>query len=163
VNGHGHVAVVAQRAAEVDEPGRADLFDVGCAARVAEIADAEAGLTARLDGVARIRIDAVVGDRPTVARTSLLPDPLDADPPLDAATVAWLHDLAVNVLSRTRMSKLAAARLVAGASPGRVANMIAGTLAMSVHAKQQFLELDDVAERVRILRDPARAAWLAAR
>lgn len=155
--GGGHVVVVAQRAPDIDEPGRDDLFEVGCAARLGEIVNEADGVSACLDGLARVRIEAIVGESPMIARTSLLPDPVDADPPLAASVVARLRDLALDVLSRTRMSKAAAATRVAEvAGPGRVANMIAGALAMSVRAKQRFLEIDDVAERVRILDDPAR-------
>ena len=157
LNAGGHVVVIAQRATDVDEPRREHLFDVGCAARIIEIEDEKVGVTVRLNGVARVRIEGVAGNRPMVALTSSWPDPLDADPPLDASVVDWLRQLAMNVLSQTRMSKNGAAeRVRAAAGPGRVANMVAGTLAMSVGAKQRFLELDDVTERVRMLKDPKR-------
>src|SRR5215468_8944866 len=112
----------------------------GCAARMTEVVEEETGLTVRLEGEARVRIETIAGNRPPIARISLLPDPLDADPALDRSIVDWLRDLALDVLSRTRMSKnAAAARITAAAGPGRIANMVAGALRMSVRAKQRFL------------------------
>jgi ATP-dependent Lon protease len=154
-DGARFVVALAQRRADVDEPRADELYDVGCVARVLATKELEAGLSVRVGGIARVRVeDHVEGRGWPAARVALVGEPLDASPPLDAFLVGYLRELARSLLVHVGWSKADAAEHVAcAAGPGRVADLIAGALSLEVAEKQRLLETTDVAARARALLD----------
>src|SRR5262245_31447362 len=51
------LVVVAQRDAEVDEPGPSDLHTIGCRAVIKRMARGEGGIDLILQGIDRVRLD----------------------------------------------------------------------------------------------------------
>src|SRR3954462_15534847 len=93
------IGIVTQRDARTEEPGPADMYSVGCAARILKVIKlAKDNFSVILQGVSRIRVAEYQQQEPfIVARLQPIPDPTPTDVELDAL-VMNLKDIAKRVI-----------------------------------------------------------------
>jgi len=154
---HRLVALVAQRDAGVDEPSEADLYRVGTAAaimRMLKLPDGRIRILAQ--GVSRIRIDHVAtSDDFLQARVTAIPE--------SGATVDSLQLQALVRSAKEAMDRIVALGkgvspevlvLVANLEdPGRLADLIASNLELTLADAQGVLEELDPVRRLRAVAD----------
>jgi len=144
------IAVVAQRDGQLEEPGATDLYDVGSAGTVLRMVRvAEDRLSVLIQGVARVRIKAVVSDEPYLTvRVESLAETVAEDVETEALvkTVVSQFERVVSLMPNVPDEAAAAARNQQG--PGRVADFIASLLDLPAEDKQKLLETLDVKQRL---------------
>lgn len=145
------IVVVAQRDADVDDPGPGELYDVGVLARVVKLiklADGNQSLV--VQGLRRIRVRDVVQERPHL---KVRVDVLDEAPLPDVeieALMLNLKALAKQVIDLSPTIPDEAHVFIEGITdPSVLADMIASNLRLSTPEKQELLEQLDLGERLR--------------
>src|SRR3954463_8543608 len=93
------IGIVTQRDARTEEPGPADMYSVGCAARILKVIKlAKDNFSVILQGVSRIRLVETLGQDPFMtARVQALPDAPSSEVELDAL-VMNVKDVAKRVI-----------------------------------------------------------------
>jgi ATP-dependent Lon protease len=147
------IAIFAQRRPEVDEPGEEDLFTTGVAARVLKSLRHSAGnYSLILQGLVRIRLDAVVATEPhMIARVTELEEKLSDDIEVEALTLG-LKDLASQVVSMAPDIPEDATRIIEEMEdPGQLADLVAANLETTIDEKVELLGILDVKARLRVV------------
>src|SRR6201994_4758020 len=145
------IGIVTQRDARTEEPGPADLYMVGCAARILKVIKlAKDNFSVILQGVSRIRLLEVNGQEPFMtARVQALPDLPVTDVELDAL-VMNLKDIAKRFIKlMPELPKEASALVDSVTEPGQLADLITSNLDIQVDEKQDVLETFDLKARMR--------------
>jgi ATP-dependent Lon protease len=145
------IGIVTQRDARTEDPGPADLYTVGCAARILKVIKlAKDNFSVILQGVSRIRLIEVGGQDPFMtARVQPLPDSPATDVELDAL-VMNLKDVAKRVIKlMPELPKEASALVDSVTEPGQLADLITSNLDVQVDEKQDVLETFDLKTRLR--------------
>ena len=156
MRGNRLVALVAQRSDAVEQPGAADLHEVGTAAVIHQLARAGDG-TLRLvvQGLERIRIGEYTSTDPyLVARVQVHPDVAAESTEGDAlkrAVVDLFRQL--TALVRELPDELAAAA-EATEDARQLAYLIASVTPLDTATRQDILEIDPVSAKLRRLVDP---------
>src|SRR4029079_18342487 len=93
------IGILTQKDARTEDPGEADMYSIGCAARILKVIKlAKDNFSVILQGVARVKIQDYLAHDPFItARVSAVPDPTGADVELDAL-VMNLKDIAKRVI-----------------------------------------------------------------
>src|ERR1700733_11757685 len=93
------IAIFAQRDTSTDEPGKEDLHQVGCAARVLKALKHSSGnYSLILQGLTRIRLESVTGNAPYLkAKIRRLEEPASGDDEAEALSMS-LRDIAKQVI-----------------------------------------------------------------
>jgi len=147
------IGIVTQRDAATEDPGEADLNEVGCAARILKVIKlAKDNYSVILQGVMRIHLDALVESEPFItAKVSELEDVLDSAAEVEAdALVANIRETAKKLISLVpELPREAAALLDSVNDPGQVADLVVSNLDIESSEKQDVLESTDVLERLR--------------
>lgn len=147
------IGIVTQRDAATEDPGASDLHEVGCAARILKVIKlAKDNYSVILQGVMRIRIDALVESEPFItANVSELEDVLDEAVEVEAdALVANIRETAKKLISLVpELPREAAALLDSVSDPGQVADLVVSNLDIESSEKQDVLESTEVLERLR--------------
>ncbi|MBX3747838.1 MAG: endopeptidase La [Verrucomicrobiae bacterium] len=151
------LCLVLQKREEVADPAPEDLYGVGCAARLLKMLKYPDG-TARIlvEGLERVRVARYTSRQPYLkARVKVLPEKEDGT----ARTQAMMRALQSRFQEVLKISppvgehiKLASLNV---SQPGRLADLIAGTLQFQLSEKQRLLETPVVEERMALL-----APWL---
>jgi ATP-dependent Lon protease len=147
------IAVFTQREASEEDPRQDDLYTIGTASHIHKMFKLPDGsLRIIVQGLARVRLDAVIASRPyLLASVSEAPEALaDAD---RLEIDALQRNIKVNFQQIVSLSPLMSDDLQTLASnitePGRAADFIASSLGtMSTAAKQEVLETLDVRTRL---------------
>ncbi|MDY0004152.1 MAG: endopeptidase La [Polyangia bacterium] len=145
------IGILTQREARVDDPSPRDMFEVGCAARILKVIKlAKDNFSVILQGVARFRVEEVVGQEPyLIARVAFIHDPKVADVELDAL-VLNLRDVAKRVIKlMPELPKEASALVDSVTEAGQLADLLTSNLDVPVDEKQQVLETYDLKARLR--------------
>jgi ATP-dependent Lon protease len=145
------IAIVTQRDARVEEPGPADLYTVGSAARILKVIKlAKDSFSVILQGVSRVRLlELGMQDPYMMAKIQVLPDPPGSSPELDAL-VSNVKDVAKRVIKlMPELPKEASALLDSVSEPGQLADLITSNLDVQVDEKQEILEIFDIKARLR--------------
>jgi ATP-dependent Lon protease len=145
------LVVVAQRDADVDDPGTDELYQVGVLARVVKLiklADGNQSLV--VQGLRRIRIRDVVQERPHLkVRVEVLDEAALSDVEVEALMLN-LKGLAKQVIDLSPTIPDEAHVFIEGISdPSVLADMIASNLRLSTEEKQELLEQLDLGDRLR--------------
>jgi ATP-dependent Lon protease len=147
------VVVIAQRDGTIEEPGPADLYDIGTLGTILRmIRVAEDRFSILIQGVRRVRLAGVAGTSPYIrGRLQVLEQVEVSDVETEALskTVVQQFERVVSLSPNVPDEAAAAARTQEGA--GRVADFIASLLELPVEDKQRLLETLDVKERLRFL------------
>ena len=150
-----YIGVVAQLDPRVEDPSAADLHNVGTMAKVHKTVKMPNGnVVVFLEGIARFRVDEVIGFRPFLrARVLAEPDILgERDSELEA-----LHrnaqEMFRDVVSHSpQLSDELQSVALNIEDPGRLADFIAGTLpSLSTLLRQELLETSSVRKRLETL------------
>jgi len=145
------IGIVTQRDARVEEPGPADLYTVGCAARILKVIKlAKDSFSVILQGVSRVRLLELGPQDPyMVAKIQVLPDPATSSAELDALVVN-VKDVAKRVIKlMPELPKEASSLLDSVTEPGQLADLITSNLDVQVDEKQEILEIFDLKARLR--------------
>lgn len=144
------VALVTQREAETQEPGPADIYEVGCVVTVLqELKLPDGTAKALVEGMERIRIVEYLAADPYIkVRVEVIPEVEHAD----VEAQAMMRNLVSDFEKASNLGKPVPQEVLLAASaieePGRLADFIAFHLALKVHEKQQILEALDPKERL---------------
>ncbi len=145
------IGIVTQRDARIEEPGPADLYTVGCAARILKVIKlAKDSFSVILQGVSRVRmVELGLQDPYMVAKIQVLPDPPGSSTELDALVVN-VKDVAKRVIKlMPELPKEASSLLDSVTEPGQLADLITSNLDVQVDEKQEILEIFDLKARLR--------------
>jgi ATP-dependent Lon protease len=145
------IGIVTQRDARIEEPGPADLYTVGCAARILKVIKlAKDSFSVILQGVSRVRLLELGSQDPyMVAKIQVLPDPAGSSAELDALVVN-VKDVAKRVIKlMPELPKEASSLLDSVSEPGQLADLITSNLDVQVDEKQEILEIFDMKARLR--------------
>jgi len=145
------IGIVTQRDARIEEPGPADLYTVGCAARILKVIKlAKDSFSVILQGVSRVRMVELGSQDPyMIAKIQVLPDPAGSSAELDALVVN-VKDVAKRVIKlMPELPKEASSLLDSVSEPGQLADLITSNLDVQVDEKQEILEIFDLKARLR--------------
>jgi ATP-dependent Lon protease len=155
MRGNRLLALVAQREPKAEPAGPGDLYRVGTAGVIHQLARVPDG-TVRLmvQGLERIRVLDWVGTEPyLVARIELAPDPVD-----DATEAEALRRAVVDIFRRLVAASAELADELAAAAenvadPRHVAYFVASVLPLDGAVRQQLLETEPLTAKLRRLVD----------
>jgi ATP-dependent Lon protease len=145
------IGIVTQRDARVEDPSPADLYTVGCAARILKVIKlAKDSFSVILQGVSRVRlIELGMQDPYMMAKIQVLTDAQGSSTELDAL-VSNVKDVAKRVIKlMPELPKEASALLDSVSEPGQLADLITSNLDVQVDEKQEILEIFDLKARLR--------------
>ncbi len=145
------IVIFAQRDPSTDDPGQADLYPVGVAARVLKALKHSSGnYSLILQGLMRVRMEGVTGNSPYLkARISRLDEPKAEDVEAEALSMS-LRDIAKQVIQLMPELPREAGSLIDSISePGQLADLVAANLEVPVEEKATLLETIDVKDRIR--------------
>ena len=145
------IGIVTQRDARVEEPSPADLYTVGCAARILKVIKlAKDSFSVILQGVSRVRLlELGMQDPYMMAKIQGLPDVQGSSAELDALVIN-VKDVAKRVIKlMPELPKEASALLDSVSEPGQLADLITSNLDVQVDEKQEILEIFDLKARLR--------------
>jgi ATP-dependent Lon protease len=144
---------VAQRDAEKEQPGLAELYNIGTRAVVKKVAKGEGGVELLVQGVERVQLLSVEQTEPYLkVRVAKLPDPEDGGTEVEALFRAVL-ELAARVLELVPMQREVNIQQIAAQAgdPLRLAYMLGSMLSLDVEKEQALLEAPTRAEALRLL------------
>lgn len=145
------VALVTQHAAETQEPGPDDIYEVGCVVTVLqELKLPDGTAKALVEGVQRIRIVEYLQSEPYLeVRVEVIEDTATAD----VETQAFMRNLVSDFERASQLGKPIPQEVLMAAGaieePGRLADFITFHLALKVEEKQQILEALDPKVRLQ--------------
>ncbi len=157
ISDHRLLALVAQRDSAVEEAGAGDLHDVGTAAaimRMLKLPDGRIRILAQ--GIARIRIGHIAESEPFLqARVETIPEAETPEPTLELqALIRSAKEAMDRIVGLGKTVSPEVLVLVANLEdPGRLADLIASNLELSVGDAQAILEILDPVERLRRVGD----------
>ncbi|MBN1959562.1 MAG: endopeptidase La [Deltaproteobacteria bacterium] len=151
IKDNGIVAVVAQRDPEVDDPVPADLYSMGCAARLVKLVKASKdNFSVVVQGLSRVRMSEYTQSLPYLkARLSAVEDVTTNQVEVEALTMS-LKKTAREVLRLIPELPPSAAELLERVDDaGVLADLIASNVEASVDEKQSVLETIELVSRMR--------------
>jgi len=145
------IAIFAQRDPSTDDPGKDDLHQVGCAARVLKALKHSSGnYSLILQGLTRIRLDEMTQTGPYLkAKVARLDEQNSGDDEAEALSMS-LRDIAKQVIQlMPELPREAGSLIDSIQAPGALADLVAANLDAPVDEKAQLLETVDVKDRIR--------------
>jgi ATP-dependent Lon protease len=145
------IAIFAQRDPSTDDPGKDDLHQVGCAARVLKALKHSSGnYSLILQGLTRIRLDEMTQTGPYLkAKIARLDEQNSGDDEAEALSMS-LRDIAKQVIQlMPELPREAGSLIDSIQAPGALADLVAANLDAPVDEKAQLLETVDVKDRIR--------------
>jgi ATP-dependent Lon protease len=147
--GDKQVLLVAKRAADVEEPRRQDLFEIGTIATVLQLLKLPDGTVKVLvEGGTRARIDLLdeAGDFMVADVTPLLPRPATRDS--DALIRSLMGQFEQYVQLSKKVPEEVSSSLASIDDPGRLIDTIAAQMTLKVEQRQDILETVEVEQRL---------------
>ena len=145
------IAIFAQRDPSTDDPGKEDLHQVGCAARVLKALKHSSGnYSLILQGLERIRLDDITQSAPYLkAKVGRLNELNSGDDEAEALSMS-LRDIAKQVIQlMPELPREAGSLIDSIQAPGALADLVAANLDAPVDEKAALLETVDVKDRIR--------------
>jgi ATP-dependent Lon protease len=145
------IAIFAQRDPSTDDPGKDDLHQVGCAARVLKALKHSSGnYSLILQGLERIRLDEITQSAPYLkAKVGRLGETSPGDDEAEALSMS-LRDIAKQVIQlMPELPREAGSLIDSIQAPGALADLVAANLDAPVDEKATLLETVDVKDRIR--------------
>ena len=145
------IGILTQRDSRTEDPADADLYTVGCAARILKVIKlAKDNFSVILQGISRVRVVEYQQREPfMIGRVESVPDLPTPDVELDAL-VLNLKDIAKRVVKlMPELPKEASALLDSVSDPGQLADLLTSNLDVPVEEKQEILETFDLKARMR--------------
>ncbi len=151
MQGDKQILLVAQKAAEVDDPAQKDVHEIGTLSSILQLLKLPDGTVKVLvEGSQRARIQNMEEqDECLMAEcTPLEEDETTGDPELDALMRSTLSLFEQYIKMHKKIPAELLPSLASMDSPGRLADTIAAHLGLRLDQKQQVLELEDVKARI---------------
>ncbi len=147
------ILLIAQKDAEIEEPTPDDLFEMGTIAEIRQIFKLPGGaLRVLVEGLSRARIQRVHAlEKYDEAEIIQLRDEFAPSMEMEALTRGVVHRFEEWVKAARKIPAEALVSVAIIEDSGRLADLIASHLNLTVDDKQQLLELIDVADRLRKL------------
>ncbi|HET7787071.1 MAG TPA: endopeptidase La [Myxococcales bacterium] len=148
------IGVVTQRKAEEEDPGAADLHQMGTVARIVKLLKmGEDNYSLVVQGLARFRVVELVQEHPYLkARIEPVDDKSTFDEVEIEALGINLKKLAREVIEMMPELPAAATELVESITqPGHLADLIAANVDVPIEEKQQVLETVDLKTRMKLV------------
>ena len=144
------ILLVAQREADVDEPGADDIYRLGTLATILQLLKLPDGTVKVLvEGGERARIDSLHLDQHFSARTTLLPETDDYDDrEVDVLTRSVISQFEQYVKLNKKVPPEILTSLAGIDQPGRLADTVAAHMSLKLDQKQRILEIQDVRDRL---------------
>jgi ATP-dependent Lon protease len=145
------IAIFAQRDPSTDDPGKDDLHQVGCAARVLKALKHSSGnYSLILQGLERIRLEEITQSGPYLkAKIGRLNETNSGDDEAEALSMS-LRDIAKQVIQlMPELPREAGSLIDSIQAPGALADLVAANLDAPVDEKAALLETVDVKDRIR--------------
>lgn len=153
ISGNRMLGLVAQRQAEVEDPNAEDLYPVGVAAIILRMLKFPDGsLRVLVQGLSRVRLSKVIQTEPFfVAQIDLLHEELKQSTEIEALKRNLVIQFQKIVSLVPQLPDELQVVVVNTNDPGKLADLIATNLTLSIVEKQQILELLDVRKRLEKL------------
>lgn len=153
ISGNRMLGLVAQRQAEVEDPNAEDLYPVGVAAVILRMLKFPDGsLRVLVQGLSRVRLSKVIQTEPFfVAKIDLLHEELKQSTEIEALKRNLVIQFQKIVSLVPQLPDELQVVVVNTNDPGKLADLIATNLTLSIVEKQQILELLDVRKRLEKL------------
>jgi ATP-dependent Lon protease len=148
----GLLAVLTQRRAEDEAPGREDLYEVGTVARIVQLVDAGSGLATVVTGVARFEVlELISGEEHDRVRIRVVRDRLEHTAEAEAArrTVQRLGKELIRL--RDDLPDALIEMLDRLDDPVRLSDLVASGASLSLDERASLLGQLDVLARLRVL------------
>ncbi|HEX7930939.1 MAG TPA: endopeptidase La, partial [Sphingomicrobium sp.] len=148
------ILLVAQKSPETDDPGAADLYEVGTLAQVLQLLKLPDGtIKVLVEGVSRVRVKQVREfDGALAGKAELLESAEQRDPREVEAIVRSLMGLFEQYIKTNRKLPPELMQTLSGIDePNRLADTISAHLSVRLAEKQRLLEAVDVAQRLELL------------
>jgi len=148
------ILLVAQRSAEVDEPGGEDIYDVGTLANILQMLKLPDGTVKVLvEGAERARVSGLgtEGDY-FAAGLELLPEPdVGEDREVEVMTRSLMSLFEQYVKLNKKVPPEILSSLQGIEEPGRLADTVAAHMSLKIEEKQKILEMEDPRTRLEHL------------
>jgi ATP-dependent Lon protease len=154
MEGDKRILLVAQKSAETDDPGAADLHPIGTLAQVLQLLKLPDGtIKVLVEGLTRARVDDVREEDGALAGRGEVVDPGDAREPREVEAIARsLMSMFEQYIKTNRKLPPELLQTLAGIDdPARLADTIAAHLGVRLADKQKLLETLDTGERLELL------------
>ena len=154
MEGDKRILLVAQKSAETDDPGAADLHTIGTLAQVLQLLKLPDGtIKVLVEGLTRVRVDEVVEVDGALSGSSTLVDTADTRETREIDAIARsLMSMFEQYIKTNRKLPPELLQTLAGIDdPSRLADTIAAHLGVRLSDKQKLLETLDTADRLELL------------
>ncbi|QIL21028.1 endopeptidase La [Thermomonas sp. HDW16] len=154
MEGDKRILLVAQKSAETDDPGAADLHPIGTLAQVLQLLKLPDGtIKVLVEGLTRARVDDVKEIDGTLSGSAVVVDSADSREPRELDAIARsLMGLFEQYIKTNRKLPPELLQTLAGIDdPSRLADTIAAHIGVRLSDKQKLLETLDTAERLEML------------
>ncbi|MBS0399621.1 MAG: LON peptidase substrate-binding domain-containing protein, partial [Proteobacteria bacterium] len=144
------ILLVAQKQADVDDPGPADLYRVGTVATILQLLKLPDGTVKVLvEGVDRAAINSLTGGEHFAAEITALPDvERYEEREMDVLTRSVISQFEQYVKLNKKVPPEILTSLAGIEQPGRLADTVAAHMSLKLAEKQKVLELPDVRKRL---------------
>ena len=154
MEGDKRILLVAQKSAETDDPGAADLHPIGTLAQVLQLLKLPDGtIKVLVEGLTRAHVDAVGEVDGTLSGTGVVVESADSREPRELDAIARsLMGLFEQYIKTNRKLPPELLQTLSGIDdPSRLADTIAAHIGVRLGDKQKLLETLDTAERLEML------------
>ncbi len=154
MEGDKRILLIAQKSAETDDPGAADLHAIGTLAQVLQLLKLPDGtIKVLVEGLARARVDGVVEGDGALSGTGVVLDSADSREEREVEAIARsLMSMFEQYIKTNRKLPPELLQTLSGIDdPSRLADTIAAHLGVRLADKQKLLEILDTADRLELL------------
>ncbi|MGV8943292.1 endopeptidase La [Thermomonas sp.] len=154
MEGDKRILLVAQKSAETDDPGAADLHSIGTLAQVLQLLKLPDGtIKVLVEGLTRVRVDEVAEVDGALSGSSIVVDAIDSREAREIDAIARsLMSMFEQYIKTNRKLPPELLQTLSGIDdPSRLADTIAAHLGVRLSDKQKLLETLDIAERLELL------------
>ena len=148
------ILLVAQKSADTDDPGAADLYEIGTLAHILQLLKLPDGtIKVLVEGMERVRVDRVAEVGSTLSGYAVVVDSIQSREPREIeATGRSLMTLFEQYVKTNRKLPPELLQTLAGIDePSRLADTIAAHLGVRLADKQRLLDAIDTGERLELL------------
>ena len=154
MEGDKRILLVAQKSAETDDPGAADLHPIGTLAQVLQLLKLPDGtIKVLVEGLTRARVDSVKEEDGALSGSGVVVDSADSREAREIDAIARsLMGLFEQYIKTNRKLPPELLQTLSGIDdPSRLADTIAAHIGVRLSDKQRLLETLDTAERLELL------------
>ncbi len=150
MRGSKQILLIAQKQADVDDPGVDDIYRIGALATVLQLLKLPDGTVKVLvEGTVRARIKDITGEQFFTANVEILKDQSQYDErEVDVLTRSVISQFEQYVKLNRKVAPEILTALAGIEEPGRLADNVAAHMVLKLDAKQRVLEMLDVRKRL---------------